>query len=447
MIADLDRHLAAQQTPLNEALIRLVRIPSVLDEGADGYPFGPAIDRALREALAIAAALGMRVTYGDGGVYGYAEIGEGEEMLGILGHLDVVPAGNLQDWATGPFDPVEVDGFLYGRGTQDDKGPLLSALFAVKALIDAGVTFNRRVRFIFGTDEENLWRCVKRYKEVEEWPRMGFTPDSVFPLTFGEKGLLQFVLEGENESGVRLSGGTALNAVPDVIGYDGPGQDELADVLELLEFDFDREDGGIVVLGRSAHAMAPEDGVNAIIRLCIALDALGIDSGVAQFIANEIGEDPHAIALLGEWEDELSGPLTINVGKIDLDDVERVSIDCRLPVTASKEVIVRRLRDAAAFYGLRYREYDWQAPIFLPLDHPLIVSLMDVYRRISGDEETEPFVSGGATYARALDNCVAFGALMPDAEMTEHQPNERVDLAALYQAMEIYAHAVYSLTR
>ena len=89
---NLTPHLEAQHAPLKAALSELVRIPSVCDEGEGGYPFGAAVDQALRKALQIAGDLGFRTHYGDGGYYGYAEIGEGEEMVGVLGHLDVVPA-------------------------------------------------------------------------------------------------------------------------------------------------------------------------------------------------------------------------------------------------------------------------------------------------------------------------------------------------------------------
>lgn len=447
MFSSLDIHLKAQREPLKNALAELVRIPSVCDEGAEGFPFGPAVDRALREALEIADGLGFRVHYGEGGYYGYAEVGEGPEMLGILGHLDVVPAGNLDDWASHPFEPVEREGLLYGRGTQDDKGPTLAALFAIKALMDAGVTFNRRVRFIFGTDEETLWRCIKRYKENEEWPGMGFTPDSRFPLTHAERGLLQCILEGENESELRFSGGSAFNAVPDSILYYADGQDELAEELEEQGFDYTRTETGITIHGQAAHAMEPEAGINAIARLCIALDALGSESKAVRFVAREVGEDPYATGIFGHVADKPSGRLKFNVGKIDIGDSERIAIDCRIPVTVSKEKVVAKLRTAAARYGLTCTEYDWLAPIYLPLDHFMIKTLMHVYCRISGDLISDPGVSGGATYARALDNCVAFGALFPGEEMTEHQPNERVDLNNLYLAMEIYAEAIYTLTR
>ncbi len=304
-----------------------------------------------------------------------AEIGEGAEMLGILGHLDVVPPGKLDDWEHDPFDPVEKDGMLYGRGTQDDKGPLLAALFAVKALMDAGVKFNKRIRFIFGTDEETLWRCINRYKEKEELPDMGFSPDSRFPLTYAEKGLLQLHLEGSNESGIRLTGGSAFNAVPDMMFYDGERQDDLADKLDQLGFEYEWNEDGIEVKGRAAHAMVPEEGINAIARLCMALHAIGIQSKAINFIAQEIGEDPNATRIFGECADEPSGKLKFNIGKIDLGKVEQLSIDSRLPVTVPKEEIVSKLSAAAAKYGLEYKEFDWLAPIYLPLDHFMIENI------------------------------------------------------------------------
>ena len=447
MPEDLAAHLAAQQEPLKAALKELVRIPSLCAEGAGGYPFGEAVDQALRKALQVAGELGFRTQYGDGGYYGYAETGEGKEMVGILGHLDVVPPGKLEDWERGPFDPVEKNGMIYGRGTQDDKGPIVAALFAVKALMDAGVKFNKRVRFIFGTDEETLWRCINLYKEKEELPGMGFSPDSRFPVTFAEKGLLQLHLEGSNESGLRLSGGSAFNAVPDRMFYNGERQDDLANKLDDLGFPYTRTPDSIEVHGKAAHSMVPEEGINAIARLCIALQAIGIESKAIRFVAQAVGEDPNATGIFGKCADEPSGKLKFNVGKINLDEVEQLSIDTRIPVTVTKEEIVSKLSAVAVRYGLEYKEFDWLAPLYLPLDHFMVKTLMKVYWQYSGDSVSEPKSSGGATYARAMPNCVAFGALTHDDLLTEHQPNERTVLTNLFKAMEIYAHAIYELTR
>jgi predicted dipeptidase len=437
--------LERQQAALKAALIELVRIPSVVEEGAGGHPFGAAIDQALRQTLQIAAGLGLRTRYGDDGYYGFAETGDGADLVGILGHVDVVPPGNLEDWRTGPFVPVERDGLLYGRGTQDDKGPLLAALFATRALLDSGAQFRKRVRFIVGTDEETLWRCIRRYREREELPAMGFSPDSRFPLIFAEKGLLQLQLEGSNDSGLRLSGGSAFNAVPDAILYPGSRQDALAARLDELGYAYERADRGIEVRGKAAHAMVPEEGINAIARLCQALRDIGVESRAVNFVAQEIGEDPYATRIFGQCADEPSGKLKFNVGKIGIGEIEQLSVDTRIPVTVAKEQIVSNLSAAAARYGLAHKEVDWLAPIYLPRNHVVIETLMDVYRRVTGDVTSEPIASGGATYARAIDNCVAFGALFPDELLTEHQPNERVVLANLYRAMEIYAHAIREL--
>jgi succinyl-diaminopimelate desuccinylase len=455
MQPDFARHLKAQQSPMKAALLELLSIPSVCQErsvaagleGRDGAPFGAGVDAALRKALEIAGSLGFRTRYGDGGYYGYAELGEGAEMVGVLGHVDVVPPGKVEDWDRGPFDPVEIGGMLYGRGSQDDKGPIMAALFAVKSLTDAGVEFKKRVRFIFGADEETLWRCINRYKAVEELPGTGFSPDSRFPLTYAEKGLLQAHLQGRNDSGLRLAGGSAFNAVPAFMFYDGDRQDDLASALEALGFEYARRGAGIEVRGKAGHAMEPEAGINAISRLCIALAAIGIRSKAVDFVAREVGEDPFGMRIFGECADQPSGRLTFNVGKIELGEMERLSIDCRIPVTVPMEEVVAKLSAAAIGYGLEYLPFDWLAPAYMPLDHFMVQTLMEVYCRCSGDIHSKPTSSGGATYARAMPNCVAFGALMPGELVTEHQPNERAVFENLCKAMEIYAHAIYALTR
>ena len=447
MQENFDIQLAAQEKPLKAAIVELVRIPSVCKEGEGGFPFGLAIDQALRKALQIAADLGFRTHYGDGGYYGYAEVGEGAEMLGILGHLDVVPPGKLKDWNRDPFDPAEKDGLLYGRGTQDDKGPLLASLFAVKALMDAGVKFNKRVRFIFGADEETLWRCINRYKEMEETPALGFSPDARFPLIYAEKGLLQLILEGKNQTNLRFSGGSAFNAVPDTMFYDDVMHEEAASKLDDLGFAYELKEDGIEVKGKAAHAMIPEEGINAINRLCMALHAIGVESKAINFLAEEIREDPNATPIFGDCSDEPSGKLKFNVGLINLGEKEQISIDARIPVTVSKDEIVEQLTSAAARYGLEYREFDWLPPLYLPLNHPVIQTLMKVYHQYSGDSHSEPISLGGATYARAFANCVAYGPHFPDEPLTEHEPNERLVLGNLFRAMKIYAYAVYQLTR
>jgi len=448
-IAGLGEALRGQRAPLVEAVRRLVRVPSVMNEGEAGTPFGIEVDRALDTALQIAAELGLRTVRAPGGEYGYAEMGgEGHApaLVAVLGHVDVVPAGNRTEWLHDPFDPQVTDGRLYGRGVQDDKGPTLAALFAARALQEAGVTFPRRLRFILGTDEENLWRCMKAYLAAEEIPHMGFAPDAKFPLIYAEKGLLQVVLEAPNHSGLQLSGGEAFNAVPDMVDYHGPGQEALRQQLERLGFAHEDIPGGVRVRGKAAHAQVTEEGVNAVCRLALALNAVGLHSQAIDFLANEVGEDPYGTRIFGEVQDEDTGRLKFNVGKIELDEMERISLDLRLPVSTPKEAIFERLAHTAQLYGLATRQHDWMAPIHVPRDSPLVQTLMRVYHETTGDA-AQPETSGGATYARAMPNCVAFGAVFPGRQKVEHQPNEHIHLDDLFLAMEIYARAIYELTR
>jgi len=337
---------------------------------------------------------------------------------------------------------------MYGRGTQDDKGPTLAALFAVKALMNLGITFNKRVRFIFGTDEESLWRCMTRYCKLEEIPEMGFAPDSVFPMVYAEKGLLQVQLEGKNETELRLNAGNAFNAVPDTAGYAGPMAAELREALQKLGFHFETNNDGLVVLGKAVHAQAAETGINAIARLMMGLKQIGCSSKTIDFMNDLVKEDAFAENIFGKCEDEASGKLKFNVGKIELtEEIERLSIDLRIPVTADKERIASQLAHAAQQYGLAYKEYDYLKSIYIPKDHFLAKTLMKVYQEVTGDLVSEPIASGGATYARAMDNFVAFGAAFPQQKKTEHQPNEHIALDAMFKAMTVYARAVYELTR
>ncbi|MDO4775711.1 MAG: dipeptidase [Aerococcaceae bacterium] len=426
------------------AIQTLVSIPSVLNEGENGTPFGQAIQDALEKTLQLTEEIGFRTYIDPEGYYGYAEIGEGRESLAVLCHLDVVPAGDLSVWETDPFEAVIKDGHIIGRGTQDDKGPSMAALYAVKSLIDAGVTFNKRIRFIFGTDEETLWRCLAKYGKQEEVATLGFAPDSSFPLTYAEKGLLQAKLIGKGNPNLALELGDAYNVVPGKAKYDG---EQLADVIVQLDkhgFAYDKQDDGIVVLGESRHSKDAHEAKNAIVRLAIALNELVEDSTVA-FIATAVGEDATGARLFGTIEDEPSGPLTFNVAGVTItSEYSEIRLDIRIPVLADKDALVATLTKVASEYGLEYQEYDYLASLYVPLDSELVSTLMAVYRDKTGDM-TEPMSSGGATYARTMSNCVAFGAAFPHTLNTEHQENERMPLEDLYSAMDIYAEAIYRL--
>ena len=426
------------------SLQTIISYPSILNEGENGTPFGQAIQDVLEKTLELARELGFQTYIDPEGYYGYAEIGQGEELLAVLCHLDVVPAGDLKDWQTPPFEATIVGDYLVGRGVQDDKGPSLAALYAVKSLLDDGIQFTKRIRFIFGTDEETLWRCMNRYNQIEEQADLGFAPDSSFPLTYAEKGLLQVKLHGPGWDDLPLQAGQALNVVPDKATYAGHRLEELLPVLDQSEVQYSQTEDSVTVLGVSKHSKDAAEGVNAIVGLAESLSLIQPHPALL-FIADAVGEDATGEALFGPISDEPSGDLSFNLATLVIDQEQsEIGIDIRIPVLADKDALVARLQEIAASYQLEYEEFDYLAPLYVPLDSPLVSSLMAVYQEETGDK-TPAMSSGGATFARTMGNCVAFGALFPGAEQTEHQANERAKIDDLYAAMEIYREAIQRL--
>ncbi|WP_282803779.1 M20 family metallopeptidase [Secundilactobacillus kimchicus] len=428
------------------ALAKMVSHPSYLAEAAPGAPFGQGVRDALDEMMTICDNLGFKTYTDPDGNYGYAEVGSGDDIFGIIGHVDVVPAGDPNDWATDPYKATIEDGVIHGRGTQDDKGPSVAALYAVKALMDAGVTFKERIRFIFGTDEENLWRGIAVYNEKEDPITHGIAPDAEFPVTYAEKGLQQAYLVGPGTDKLSLDLENPFNAVPAKAPYSGPLVDEVVDALDALGFDYegDFDNGGIVVTGKAVHAMLAPEGTNAVLRLAMALDQL-VPTKPLDFIGKLFKEDATGTNVLGDVEDDASGHLTFNISSLVINEKEtRMQIDMRIPVTVDHDALIQKLSDRVADYDLKYEHFDYLAPSYVPMDSDLVQTLMSVYQDLTGDD-TAPQVSGGATFARTMHNCVAFGAMLPDTPDYMHQVNEQWPIDAMAKAMQIYAEAIYRI--
>lgn len=427
-----------------KTLERLISFPSVLDEEAQDTPFGSDIQACLEAALEECEKLGFKTFIDPEGYYGYAEIGQGDQLMVILCHLDVVPAGKASEWTYDPFKLTIADDKLYGRGSQDDKGPSVAALYALKALLDQGEELDKRVRFVFGTDEEIVWRDMDHYNAKEEKADFGFVPDADFPLTYAEKGLLQTYLVGQGSRDLALDNNGAFNVVPAEAFYSGDKLEAVKEDLDKLGYPYKVEDGQLVVEGKSVHAKNADEGVNALTRLAVVLNN-HYDLDMLKFIAKYFDEDPLAKAIYGDVSDEMSGPLTVNISRLVITPEEaRLGLDLRIPVTADKDDIVKKLTEAGAEFNLSYDEYDYLNSLYVPVDSELVQNLLAVYRELTGDQ-SEPISSGGATFARTMENCVAFGARLDDVPVTFHQVDECMPLENYYDAMEIYAHAIKKL--
>ena len=433
-----------EQKAAVKTLERLISVPSYNQPAEEGAPFGKGIRNALDEMMKICDELSFKTYEDPDGYYGYAEVGSGDKIFGVICHLDTVPAGDLGKWKHNPFKGTVINDAVYGRGSQDDKGPGIAALYAVKALMDQGYHFNQRIRFIYGTDEEILWRGIAEYNKKEAPIDSGISPDAEFPLIYAEKGLQQSYLVGPGTDQLKLNLKNAFNAVPDSAVYDGPKQDEVKVALDKHGFEYTSDDNSITVIGKSVHAMMAPKGTNAVLRLAIALDDV-FDFKPLDFIGKLFKEGATGSNVLGDVRDE-SGQSTCNMSSLEINDNEtRMQIDLRIPVTVDRDNLLAKLSKQVAAYDLNYVHFDYLAPLYVPKDSKLVRTLMKVYKEQTGDVDAEPQISGGATFARTMNNCVAFGGMLPTTPDYMHQANEQWPLSDMYKAMEIYAQAIKKL--
>lgn len=441
----LQEQYSSLSADLITSLAQMVHAPSVISsESTPSMPFGKGIDRCLESTLSICEQLGFRTFKDPEGYYGYAEVGQGEDLIGILCHLDVVPVEDPDHWIADPFTLTQQGDKLIARGTADNKGPTVVCIYALKALLNIGFTFQKRIRLIFGTDEESLWRCMAQYKLKEEIPSMGFTPDASFPVIFAEKGLLQFILKGKGEE-ISISGGGAFNSVPLEITYTGPNQKDLARELRERDFEYTQQQGVIIIQGKAAHAQSTEKGINPISRLMICLRAIGVSSPSIDFITDKIHENPYGELLLGKISDEESGILKTNFARVEITpQSSQLFFDFRIPISYPIDQLIDSIQKIALEYGLEFQCYDKVPPLYLPKDHHLIKTLSAIYHEETGNDPT-PLSMGGATYSRVFSNFVTFGMSFPDTQKTSHQTNESISLCDIKKAFIIYARAIAQL--
>ena len=449
----LNEAVAALRPEMIAALQRLVRKPSVEAPELPGKPFGEAVDACYTEALTLCHELGFETTDLDRYI-GWCEIGSGDEMVAVLGHLDVVPEG--EGWHYPPYAAEIADNKLFGRGAIDDKGPVVASLFALKAIRDLGLPLQRRVRLIFGLNEETNDRDVFYYRDHGgEIPVLGFTPDGEYPLINGEKGILNesYAISLHQTGAWQLTavhGGVAGNVVPDYAcaeltapaGASLPATEHITCTKTANGWKVEAE-------GVSAHGSHPEKGENAIGRLALYLNELPFEGDAKKalaFLAGKLGMDPYGELLLGHrLEDELSGPMSCNLGLIK-GDAERlwVKLNYRYPVTKTVDDCEPAVKAAFEAAGWALDQSVHKMKLYYPESAPLVQALLGTYREATGDTAA-PKCIGGGTYAKVLPNTVAFGPLFDGDPVTEHQPDEFIDLDRLVQNAQIIAQAVVKL--
>lgn len=409
----------------------IIAIPSVTGAPSEGnMPYGKHVYDALNYVLRLCASFGFR-TKNCNNLAGFAEIGEGEEMIGILCHLDVVPEGN--GWKYPPFGGEIHDDQIYGRGVIDDKGPAIITIHAMKDILESGVELKKRIRIIFGCQEESgEWEDMEYYKAHEEHPTYGFTPDADFPVIYGEMGILilKLCMSLEASGFTSVEGGNAPNMVADYAKA----------VVGSRTFE---------ATGVSAHGSMPWDGENAISKMMDEIQQSNTAGKTvcpfADFYMDKIGYALHGEQMNAAFEDKESGKVSYNAGMIvSTESQVELALDVRYPVTYSKEVVLDTIAKEIGEAGVTVEVVSHSKPIYMDAQGAVIQTLMAAYKEVTQDE-TEPMVIGGGTYARLLDSIVAFGPMIPGRECTEHQPNESLYIEDLWKIKEIYTFALKKL--
>lgn len=445
-----------------EAIVKdladLVAVPSVRGEAGEGKPFGREPARALCMILDKAEKMGFAVKNVDN-YAGHAEYGSGEDMAAVTAHVDVVPAG--EGWDTDPFVLTRKGNLYFGRGAADDKGAAVVALYCLKAMKDAGIKGNRRLRVIFGAGEETGMEDLEYYFRKEEMPSMGFTPDSDYGICNREKGILRldFLSDGKSEGIVKkFVAGAVYNAVPDlaeaVLNCSAQTADALQKAAVAAEgsFAFESVPEGIRVLskGKASHAMQPQEGFNAaaaLIRLlssALSREELG---GFFSFLDQSVGFHDDGSGIGVQQSDAESGPLTLNLGILRVENGSaRAGIDIRYPVTSDGGKIFGEIKRRAEESGFSAALLEDLKPLYLPGESRLISILRDSYAGIMG-KPAELYATGGGTYARAMKgNAVAFGPLFPDEpDRRLHNTNENIDMDRFMVHAQICLEAMYRI--
>ncbi|NLC96489.1 MAG: dipeptidase PepV [Erysipelotrichaceae bacterium] len=447
---DVKQLIAKYEQSMIDDLAKLISIDSTMGEAQENAPFGIGPKKALDEALLQCDNLGFKTKNIDN-YAGYAEIGEGEQLVGVLAHLDVVPVGD--GWNTNPFELTIKDNVMYGRGVSDDKGAAIASMYALKIIKDLGIPLNKRVRLILGTNEESGSLCLKHYVEKEGHIDLGFTPDGNFPGVFGEKGSFGGRFYSKNTKIKDIQGGHTVNIVCDdctiKIEKNSYSCKKLQDYFNNLNIKYsieeDNNDVVINVKGVAAHASRPSLGVNAISHLLNGLKQAGFQDPFVDYYLSHIGINNDGEGLGLKISDQY-GSLTLNNGIIKMEDgVISGSIDIRYPVTYTAKQILELVDKYLDSENGYIEVVHVGEPLFFQVDSPLVSALVKAYRSVTNDNDSQPMTMGGGTYAKGINNCIAFGCGFPDVDYHIHDANEFLPIEELKLQTEIYVEAIKNL--
>lgn len=433
-----------------EDLRKLVAYNSINND--DATPFGKQNRAVLDEAIKLMNEKSFKTTNLD--YYcGYGDIGEGDKTIGILAHLDIVPAGD--GWDNDPFTLTIKGNKLYGRGVSDDKGAAVASMWAMKYLLDTGYTFKKKVRLILGCNEETGSKCIKHYVQECGDVDMGFTPDGSFPGIYAEKGMIGGELVGKNTKIINIEAGEATNIVCKKCtttipkdSYDKTLLDEYFNKKEIV-YNLENDDNNndvLIVYGKAAHASTPDDGVNAISHTMMALHYANFNDKFVDFFVKNFGLTNHGELIGYEELKDSESNTSINFGMAYKKDATiYITLDMRFPVKQNVQTCLKPLegiKDDDNEFILSGKGID---PLYFDINSPFIQALDKAYRKVTNDNDSKMLAIGGGTYAKAIKNIIAFGCEFIGDENHIHDANECLDIDAFKKQVLIYIEAIKNL--
>lgn len=466
----VEQWISEHKQELIREIQELVRIPSVShpEEAAPGAPFGAECRRVLEHLLARGEAYGFRTRNMDGWG-GAVSMGDEENAIGILAHLDVVPVGD--GWQYPPFEAVylpEKDAII-GRGGDDNKGPAAAALFLMRMIRDLKIPMRHGIRLYGGVSEENgMMDMAHLLKAGEKFPALTLVPDAGFPVNYGQKGSLKGFIRAKAEGNLRcFRSGHAHNIIPDLAECVVDMQpDDVRKALGRLDRDLckriemEATDNGVRIraAGVSGHAAFPQSSVNAIHVLARALTEADLLSGsgrAAIQALSRLTEDAWGLSEGAAYEDEISGKTTLVYSIANLQDGWlTVGLDCRFSISYDAAVLREKLEKAWFEMGFEAAGLTVSNPFYIPADDPRVTALQAVYREITGREDP-PYTMGGGTYSRVVPNAISFGfgepgirrdlSFLPEGHGGAHGRDEVLWMDKIVNGMKIYLAALLAL--
>lgn len=462
---EISDYIESHKEEMLNDLMNLIRINSEKGEEKPGMPYGEGPYEALKSATGLLEGYGFKITNYDNRVI-TADSFDLPNQLDILAHLDVVPAGD--DWTvTEPYNPVIKDGRLYGRGSCDDKGPAIAAVYAVRAVKELGIPLKQGVRLILGSDEECGSSDVEYYYSKEKAAPMTITPDASWPLINIEKGGIhnEFTASFEKTdmtpSVVSVKGGIKINVVPGkaTAVVKGLKEKDVRDITSKFEeetglkfvFAEDGDNLNITAIGVNAHASLPHMGKNAVQGIVTLLSKFPLaDAPVNNYIKalNNIFPygDYNGRTMGVDLKDDVSGETTVSFDILEVSETHFMgAFDCRASIAANDENTGKVMEAKIREQGFEIEEKAMFEPHIVDGDSPLVKTLLRCYEKGFGVTGAKPIAIGGGTYVHHVENGVAFGCEVPEVDNHMHGADEFMEVDMIVKSAKIFADAIVEL--